>query len=128
MNDAEKKVTIVLRLIRSFEHRTIRNVVYHNISVRVYVFDFIKFIKKDIQTRTSLPPPFRNFPFDTLKIQHRAFGAKTSDPVINTENDEELILSPNKTLEDCNIENETEISFFVLQDYRKYQENPKLDW
>lgn len=128
MDNEEKKVTLVLRLIRSFEHRTIRNIVYHDISVKVYVFDLIRFIKKDIQTRTSLPPPFRNFPFDTLKIQHKAFGAKTSDPVINTENDEELILSPNKTLEDCNIENETEISFFVLQDYRKYQENPKLDW
>ena len=103
MDHGDKKVTIVLRLIRSFEHRTIRNVVYHDISVKVYVFDLIRFIKKDIQTRTSLPPPFRNFPFDTLKIQHKAFGAKTSDPVINTENDEELILSPNKTLEELSL-------------------------
>lgn len=128
MESPEKRVTLVLRLIRSFEHRTIRNVVYHDILVRVTVFDLIRFVKEDIKTRTNLPPPFRNFPFDTLKIQHKAFGAKTSDPVINTMNDEELILSPNKTLEECGIENETEISFFVMQDYKKYQENPKIDW
>ena len=44
------------------------------------------------QASKSLPPPFRKFCYDTLKIEHQAHGAKTSDPVINTERDGELIL------------------------------------
>ena len=124
----ENKVTIVLRLIRSFEHRTIRNVVYHEIDLDLLTSDFIDFVKTDLKTKTSLPPPFRTFKYDTMKIQHKAFGSKTSDPVINTLNDEELMLNVEKSLRDNGIVNETEISFFVLEDYRKYQENPQLAW
>ena len=34
----------------------------------------------------------RKYSYDTLKVEHHAHGAKTSDPVINTEKDELLIL------------------------------------
>jgi len=124
----DESITIVLRLIRSFEHRTIRNVVYHKVYSEQTVKEFIGFVKKDISNRSSLPPPFRNFLFDTMKIQHKAFGAKTSDPVINTTNDDKLMLHENKTLRDSGVEHETEISFFVLEDYKKYQQNPQLAW
>lgn len=125
---SENGVTIVVRLIRSFPHRNIRNITYHNVDVNQSVADFITFVSTDLVNRTTVPPPFRKYPFDTMKIQHRPFGAKTSDPVINTTNDAELMLIPNKTLHEMGVVNETEISFFVLEDYRKYQENPQLVW
>ena len=36
----------------------------------------------------------RKYAYDTLKVEHQAHGAKTSDPVINTGDDERLILRP----------------------------------
>jgi hypothetical protein len=35
----------------------------------------------------TLPFLFRKYEYDSLKIEHHAHGAKTSDPVINKEND-----------------------------------------
>ena len=34
------------------------------------------FYSLDIQTRSGLPPPFRKFAYDQLKIQHQPHGAK----------------------------------------------------
>ena len=56
-----------------------------------------------------------------FQIEHQAHGAKTNDPVINTENDDELILKPGNTLQDSHVRHETEIAFFNLSDYLSYQ-------
>ena len=47
-----------------------------------------------------------------MKIEHQAHGSKTSDPVINTEKDEQLFLVSGVTLEHQGVKNETEISLF----------------
>ena len=67
---------------------------------------------------------YRKFSYDTLKIEHHAHGAKTSDPVINTEHDEELILKPGQTLQQQAVKNETELSLFKLEDYMEYKKLP----
>ena len=64
--------------------------------------------------------------FFHLQIEHQAHGAKTNDPVINTENDQELMLKAGNTLELSDVRNETEIAFFNLTDYRNYQASKKL--
>jgi len=120
--------TVTIRLIRSFEYRNIKHVVYKNVDFSQTTEQFIDFIKSDMKSRKDLPPPFRNTQFETLKIQHKAFGAKTSDPVINTEDDEKLMLRPGVTLKEAGVEHETEISFFKLEDYKSYQKNPTLKW
>ena len=56
-----------------------------------------------------------------FQIEHQAHGAKSNDPVINTENDETLILSKGKHLSESNVKHETEIAFFKLNDYLQYQ-------
>jgi len=121
-------VTLTIRLIRSFGHRNIRNAIYHNVDTSQLVSSFLEFVGANIKTRSDLPPPFRTYVYDTMKIQHQAFGAKTSDPVINIYNDDELILKPESTLADCGVIDETEISFFKLEDYLVYQKNPQLLW
>lgn len=81
--------------------------------------------KAKIQTNSSLPPPFKKFDFNCMKVEHQPHGAKTNDPVINTENDDELILKPGCTLQNSHIRHETEVAFFNLSDYLTYQASKK---
>lgn len=121
-------VTLTVRLIRSFEHRIIKHVVYHSVNLDQTVKEFQEFVKAELKTHAGLPPPLKTHPYDCMKISHQPFGAKTSDPVINKENDEELMLCVDKTLRESKVVNETEISFFNLEEYRKYQNHPTLSW
>ncbi|XP_068670195.1 UPF0538 protein C2orf76 homolog isoform X2 [Montipora capricornis] len=95
--------TVTVRLIRSFEYRSIKYVVFKSVPLHQTVEQFIETVLADVKKRPGVPPPFRNFAYDTMKIQHKAHGAKTSDPVINTEDDEKLMLKPNCTLSDNGI-------------------------
>ena len=56
-----------------------------------------------------------------FQIEHQAFGSKTNDTVINREDDDNLILKESLTLSECGVKNETEISFFKLNDYMEYK-------
>ena len=49
---------------------------------------------------------------------------KTSDPVINTEDDEKLILRPGLSLGEKGVRQETEFSLFRLEDYLEYKKLP----
>ncbi|KAL9966255.1 hypothetical protein ACROYT_G024303 [Oculina patagonica] len=120
--------TLTVRLIRSFEYRNIKYVVFKDVPLEQTVQHFMDFVVSEIKKRPDVPPPFRNFSYDTMKIQHKAHGAKTSNPVIVLEDDEKLILTPDCSLSDSGIENETEISFFKKEDYEKYKTNPELKW
>ena len=53
-----------------------------------------------------------------FQIEHQAHGAKTNDPVMNCENDEELILKPGQSLSQSNIRHETELAFFKVIEIR----------
>lgn len=120
--------TVTIRLIRSFEHRNLKHVVYHDVDLTQSVGTFIDFVKNDISTRSGLPPPFKKYSFDTLKISHKAYGYKSNDPVINLEDDEKLILKEECTLKENGVDNEMEISFFRMEDYLEYKKNPHLTW
>lgn len=109
-----------IRLIRSFEHRNLRFFPLNCVDLSWTTEKLMTVIKEHIATSKSLPPPFRKFEFDTLKIEHQAHGAKTNDPVMNCENDEELILKPGQSLSQSNIRHETEVAFFKLSDYQAY--------
>uniref|UniRef100_A0A8C3HK35 Chromosome 2 open reading frame 76 n=1 Tax=Chrysemys picta bellii TaxID=8478 RepID=A0A8C3HK35_CHRPI len=68
--------TITVRLVRSFEHRNFRPVVYHGVNLDQTVKQFITFVKNDVSLRTGLPPPFKKYKYDTMKIIHQAHGSK----------------------------------------------------
>ncbi|XP_069636985.1 UPF0538 protein C2orf76 homolog isoform X3 [Haliaeetus albicilla] len=55
--------TITVRLVRSFEHRNFRPVVYHGVNLDQTVKQFINFVRKDVSSRTGLPPPFKNYKY-----------------------------------------------------------------
>nr|XP_045006203.1 UPF0538 protein C2orf76 homolog isoform X3 [Jaculus jaculus] len=100
---AAEHVTITVRLIRSFEHRNFRPVVYHGVHLDQTVKEFIVFLKKDIPLRTSLPPPFRNYKYDKLKIIHQAHKSKTNELVLSLEDDDRLLLKEDCTLKAAGI-------------------------
>lgn len=125
---SEDKGTITVRLVRSFEHRNIKHIVLHDIDFTQSVDDFVTIINNFIPNAPNTPVPFKKFKYDTMKVQHHAFGAKTSDPVINSLDDDKLILKSGCNLKDYGVANETEISYFKLDDYKKYQANPQLLW
>uniref|UniRef100_A0A8P0SAG5 Chromosome 19 C2orf76 homolog n=2 Tax=Canis lupus familiaris TaxID=9615 RepID=A0A8P0SAG5_CANLF len=125
---ASKEVTITVRLIRSFEHRNFKPIVYHGVNLDQTTKEFIVFLKQDIPLRTSLPPPFRNYKYDKLKIVHQAHKAKTNELVLSLEDDDTLMLKEDSTLQAAGIAHETEIAFFREEDYKNYKANPISSW
>ncbi|XP_033372109.1 UPF0538 protein C2orf76 homolog isoform X2 [Parus major] len=90
--------TVTVRLVRSFEHRNFRPVVYHGVPLDQTVKEFIAFVRKDVSSRTGLPPPFKNYKYDTMKIIHQAHKSKTGELVVSLEDDDKLILKEDSTL------------------------------
>ncbi len=126
--EVDEVVVVTVRLIRSFRHRNIRNLVLH-LPTTCTVGRLLQLAKERASTDTSLPPPFRTFAYDALKVEHRAHGAKTSDPAINTEDDDRLLLTDMAaSLASAGVENETSVSVFKMQDYLEYKRNPSVEW
>ncbi|XP_067370877.1 UPF0538 protein C2orf76 homolog isoform X3 [Channa argus] len=72
---------VTVRLVRSFEHRNFKPVVFHGVNLEQTVHDFIRFVIED-----------------TMKIIHQPHGAKTNELVMSLEDDNTLILQDNQTL------------------------------
>ncbi|XP_044073472.1 UPF0538 protein C2orf76 homolog isoform X3 [Siniperca chuatsi] len=119
---------VTVRLVRSFEHRNFKPVVFHGVNVDQTVLDFIQLVRDDIATRPGLPPPFKKYAYDTMKIIHQAHGAKTNELVMSLDDDEKLILQDGQTLRAAGVANETEVAFFRKEDYGLYKANPKTAW
>ncbi|XP_051258977.1 UPF0538 protein C2orf76 homolog [Dicentrarchus labrax] len=125
---ADGGAVVTVRLVRSFEHRNFRPVVFHGVLVDQSVRDFMQLVRDDITTRPGLPPPFRKYVYDTMKIIHQAHGAKTNELVMSLDDDEKLILQDGRTLRESGVGNETEVAFFKKEDYGLFKANPKTAW
>ncbi|XP_030284104.1 UPF0538 protein C2orf76 homolog [Sparus aurata] len=119
---------VTVRLVRSFQHRNFKPVVFHQVDLDQTVQDFIQLVRDDITTRAGLPPPFKKHSYDTMKIIHQAHGAKTNELVMSLDDDEKLILQNGQTLRAAGVTNETEVAFFKKEDYGLYKANPKSAW
>lgn len=60
--------TIIIRVIRSFEYRNIRNVVLKDVSLLLTTEELKTRIIKELSVAPGLPPPFRRYDYDTLKV------------------------------------------------------------
>ncbi|MEQ2293869.1 hypothetical protein AMECASPLE_037848, partial [Ameca splendens] len=54
-------VVVTVRLIRSFERRNYKPVVFQQVSLEQTAQDFMRCVRDDIATRPGLPPPFREY-------------------------------------------------------------------
>jgi hypothetical protein len=116
----EEGVTLTIRLIRSFEFRNWKPVVIRKVNLNWTLEELTEAVDKAVKS-SSLPPPFKNFSYDCFKIEYQAFGLKTNDPLINTEEEEKLTLKPGLTLASQGVKSETEISYFRKSDYEEYK-------
>ncbi|XP_072300380.1 UPF0538 protein C2orf76 homolog [Eucyclogobius newberryi] len=121
-------VTLTVRLVRSFEYRNFRPVVFQGLSPEQSVHELIQHVRKDIEIRPGLPPPFRKYLYDTMKIIHQAHGAKTNDLVMSLDDQDKPFLQENETLRAAGITNETELAFFKKSDYDAFKANPQVAW
>ncbi|XP_042350777.1 UPF0538 protein C2orf76 homolog [Plectropomus leopardus] len=123
-----EEAVVTVRLVRSFEHRNFKSVVFHRVRLEQTVQRFMQLVREDIVTRQGLPLPFKKYTYDTMKIIHQAHGAKTNELVMSLEDDEKLILQDGQTLEAAGVANETEVAFFRKEDYELYKANPQTAW
>ncbi|CAG8774090.1 24466_t:CDS:2 [Dentiscutata erythropus] len=110
--------TITIRIIKNFEYRTVKNVVLHNIKLDTMT---VGELKKIIIEKINVTPafkPFRNVDYGILN--------NSQNLIINLENDDWILNDGNASLASCNIENETEFSFFNREAYEIYKSHPDV--
>ncbi|RUS18441.1 hypothetical protein BC937DRAFT_88778 [Endogone sp. FLAS-F59071] len=148
--------TITIRCIKSFEYRTCKNLILHDVNlVETTLGDLKNLILEKIKT-TSGFKPFQNVPFDTLKLYTVAHGHKVKpDPdiaaltpdsycgfehltekcsiyytmnlIINIADDENLLFTDDDmTLASLGLENESEVSFFNREAYEAFKQHPDM--
>eukprot|EP01112_Ceratiomyxa_fruticulosa_P018359 TRINITY_DN5850_c0_g1_i3.p1 TRINITY_DN5850_c0_g1~~TRINITY_DN5850_c0_g1_i3.p1 ORF type:complete len:123 (-),score=14.13 TRINITY_DN5850_c0_g1_i3:189-557(-) len=118
--------TITIRVIKSFEYRTIKPMILRDIDLSMKTSELKEIVDKYIQTQGPFLP-YRAHKYDTFKIFHKAHSHKPNNLVINLETDDGL-LDTEKTLAEQGVEHETEISYYLNEDYQRYRQNPEVKW
>ncbi|KAF5370668.1 hypothetical protein D9758_001812 [Tetrapyrgos nigripes] len=120
--------TITIRIIKSFQYRTERSLVLHNLNLETTTVGQLKDIARQaVQTQPGWKP-YRNVTLDTLKLYSKAHGAKTTNLIINLDHDEWILNDDSKALVEVGFENETEVSFFNRELYEAFLANPETTW
>ncbi|KAK3841637.1 MAG: hypothetical protein J3R72DRAFT_524191 [Linnemannia gamsii] len=121
--------TLTIRVIKSFEYRTSKNLILHNIDLTATnVGQLRAMIIEKIKTAPGWKP-YQNVVFDTLKLYTKAHGSKTMNLIINMDNDADWILNnDDDILASHGIENETEISIFNRELYEAFKQHPDIKW
>ncbi|KAF9538222.1 hypothetical protein EC957_007077 [Mortierella hygrophila] len=120
--------TLTIRVIKSFEYRTSKNLVLHNIDLTTTnVGQLRALIIEKIKTTPGWKP-YQTVVFDTLKLYTKAHGAKTMNLIINMDNDDWILSNDDEILTNRGIENETEISIFNRELYEAFKQHPDIKW
>ncbi|KAJ7285561.1 hypothetical protein C8J57DRAFT_1285178 [Mycena rebaudengoi] len=124
----KSSATLTLRIIKSFEFRTERSLVLHNVNLETTTVGELKEIARKAVTDQPGWKPYRNVVLDTLKLYTQAHGAKTTNLIINLDHDEWILSDDSRLLGDVGFENETEVSFFNRELYDLFKANPQTSW
>lgn len=116
-----ENLILTVRVIRSFEHRNIWHVIMRDVSSAITTVEFKKSVLSSLENNTSIPSAVRRYPYDTLKIEHVPHKAKSNDLVINTDDDDKLILLDHVALSEGGVVHETVLSLFKMDDYLQYK-------
>ncbi|KAJ7098172.1 hypothetical protein B0H15DRAFT_1009887 [Mycena belliarum] len=120
--------TLTLRIIKSFEFRTERSLVLHNINLETTTVGQLKDIARTAIATQLGWKPYRNVVLDTLKLYTKAHGAKTTNLIINLDHDDWILEDESEFLANLDLENETEVSVFNRELYSQFQANPQTNW
>ncbi|KZS99309.1 hypothetical protein SISNIDRAFT_472210 [Sistotremastrum niveocremeum HHB9708] len=120
--------TITIRVVKSFEYRTEKSLVLHDLDLLTTSVAQLKQRVLDVIRTQSAWKPYRTAVLDTLKIYTKAHGSKTSNLIINLDNDDWILSDDSAMLADLGLENETEVSFFNKDLYDKFKAHPVTNW
>ncbi|GAA5833410.1 hypothetical protein JCM3766R1_005494 [Sporobolomyces carnicolor] len=119
---------LTVRVIKSFEYRTTKNLLLPHIDATTMTVGGLKeTCREQIKTAPGFKP-FRTCQLDTIKLYTKAHGAKTTNLIMNLENDEWILDDDSVTLASVGIENEAEVSFFNRELYDAFKLNPTQAW
>ncbi|KAF9119679.1 hypothetical protein BGW39_000123 [Mortierella sp. 14UC] len=121
--------TLTIRVIKSFEYRTSKNLILHNIDLTATTVGQLRAMIIEMVKTTPGWKPYQNVVLDTLKLYTKAHGAKSMNLIINMDHDAEGIMSDDdEILANHGIENETEISIFNRELYEAFKKHPDIKW
>lgn len=125
--------TVTVRLIKSFEYKNFRNVVFHNLDLTALSLgDLEHLTRARIEASPLLNrlfPEDSPVPLDTFKRYYTRHAAKTNNAIINVgEDDRMVMLDMEGKLADSGVTHETEISWFNWEEYQKFCNDPKFKW
>lgn len=85
------EATITVRVIKSFEYRTTRNLVLHKLNLQTTTVGELKDLARKAIQSDGAWRPYRNVVLDTLKLYTKAHGAKTSNLIINLDHEDWIL-------------------------------------
>ncbi|KAJ2224177.1 hypothetical protein IWW45_008152 [Coemansia sp. RSA 485] len=124
--ESQSLSVITVRVIKSFEYRTSKNLILKVDLSQTTVGNLKDMCRSLVKTEPGFKA-YRNVQLDTLKIYTHAFGHKTQNLIINLE-DEGFLLDDMAMLDFVGIKNETELSIFNMDAYNAYKANPNMKW
>mmetsp|Transcript_8286 Transcript_8286/g.30591 ORF Transcript_8286/g.30591 Transcript_8286/m.30591 type:complete len:130 (-) Transcript_8286:57-446(-) len=127
-DSSPQKICLVIRLIRSFPYRNIKNLVIKDVDPENTTVKQLKdTIKQKIGSESAFIP-HRSKNYDTLKVYALAQSHKPDCLVINLDKDDTQIMNDDKTIADYGLNHETELSFFERKEYEDFKKNPEQKW
>lgn len=127
--NSPENATITVRVIKSFAYRTVKPLVLRNLNLLETTVEALKAtVRNEIATKPAWKA-YRNVELDTVKLYTVAHGHKTTNLIINLEEDPHLMLNDDKrNLASYGIENETELSIYNKAQYDEYVLDPEMKW
>lgn len=125
--------TVTVRLVKSFEYKNFRNVIFHNLNLSsLTLTDLEKMTRERIEANPLLSrlfPATSPTPLDTFKRYYTRHSAKTNNAIINVGEDDKLVIHDYLSkLDEIGFDHETEISWFNWDEYQKFRDNPQFKW
>jgi len=128
LSKPKASATLTLRIIKSFEYRTEKSLVLHDVNLDTTTVGGLKGVAKETIRTQPAWKPYRTVDLDTMKLYTKAHGAKTTNLIINLDHDDWILDDDSKLLVDVGFENEIEVSFFNGELYEAFKANPQTRW
>lgn len=125
--------TVMVRLIKSFEYKNFRNVLFLNLDLNALTLGDLEEMTRvkisESPVLSRLFPSDSQAPLDTFKRYYTRHAAKTNNAIINVGDDDQMVINDYvSTLKEIGFEHETEISWFNWDEYLKFCQDPKFRW